>query len=86
MSQDGASILPLDVRGLRYEVNGIRLIKDISFTGEYRGAQIAEDKKSVTIHYLLGSDDHTLASEEIDEAAQALKTRVTDQLGAEIPS
>lgn len=45
------------------------LLTDASFVDEYRGKQIPEGKKSVTIRLTIGSDEKTLTFPEIENAA-----------------
>ncbi|GHV27270.1 phenylalanine--tRNA ligase beta subunit [Synergistales bacterium] len=60
------------------------LVKSASFIDEYRGRQIPEGKKSVTIRLIIGSDEKTLTSEEIESAAEAIIKRLTKRLGGEL--
>lgn len=46
------------------------LLKDASFVDEYRGKQIPQGKKSVTIRLTIGSDEKTLTSQEIESVAE----------------
>ena len=60
------------------------LVRSVSFVDEYRGRQIPEGKKSITLRLVIGSDKKTLTSEEIESAAAVVKKRLSKQLGGEI--
>ena len=60
------------------------LLKDASFVDEYRGKQIPKGKKSVTIRLTIGSDEKTLTSQEIENAANKVMKKLTKQMGAEL--
>lgn len=59
-------------------------IRGVSFIDEYRGKQIPEDKKSVTIRLLVGSLTKTLTSEEIEGSVKPVIKRLNKTLGAEL--
>ena len=61
-----------------------KLLKSASFIGEYRGKQIPEGKKSVTIRLVIGSDTKTLTSEEIEKAAAKISKTLEHVLGAQV--
>ncbi len=60
------------------------LLHGISFVDEYKGKQIPEGKKSVTVRIVIGAEDRTLTSEEIEACANATMKNLTKNLGAEI--
>ncbi|MDR3331220.1 MAG: phenylalanine--tRNA ligase subunit beta [Synergistaceae bacterium] len=60
------------------------LVRSVSFVDEYRGRQVPEGKKSITLRLMIGSDKKTLTSEDIEAAAAVIKKRLTKQLGGEI--
>ncbi|MDR3354549.1 MAG: phenylalanine--tRNA ligase subunit beta [Synergistaceae bacterium] len=60
------------------------LVRSASFVDEYRGRQIPEGKKSITLRLVIGSDKKTLTSDEIESAAAVIKKRLSKQLGGEI--
>jgi phenylalanyl-tRNA synthetase beta chain len=62
------------------------LIRDVSFVGEYRGKQIPEDKKSVTLRLVIGSLTKTLTSAEIESCAGAVIKRIKKAVGGELRS
>ncbi len=60
------------------------LLKDASFVDEYRGKQIPEGKKSVTIRLTIGSDEKTLTSLKIENAANHVMKKLGKLIGAEL--
>jgi len=60
------------------------LVKDAAFVDEYRGKQVPEGKKSVTIKLFIGADDRTLKSEEIEKTAESVIKKLSKLLGAEM--
>lgn len=54
------------------------------FVDEYRGRQIPEDKKSVTIRLSIGSHEKTLNSQEIEKCANAVIKSLEHVLGAQM--
>ena len=60
------------------------LLKDASFVDEYRGKQIPNGKKSVTIRLTIGSDEKTLTSQEIESAANQVMKKLKKKMGAEL--
>jgi len=57
--------------------------RGVSYIGEYRGKQIPEGKKSVTLRLAIGSNEKTLTSAEIENFANAVVKRLHKQLNAE---
>ena len=64
--------------------NKNELLRSASFVEEYKGKQIPEGKKSVTIRLVIGSLDKTLKAEEIEACANAVAKKLKKQLGAEL--
>ncbi len=60
------------------------LLHGADFVDEYRGRQIPEGKKSVTLRVSIGSNEKTLTSSEIEACAQSIIKRLSKELGAEI--
>ena len=60
------------------------LVKEAYFVDEYRGRQIPEGKKSVTIRLTIGSEEKTLTSQEIENAANQVMKKLGKKLGAEL--
>ncbi len=60
------------------------LLEGVSFVDEYKGAQIPEGKKSVTVRLMIGASDRTLTSEEIESCALSVIKALTKEIGAEI--
>lgn len=66
------------------KVNSDKLLKGASFVDEYRGKQVPEGKKSVTIRLVIGSDTKTLTSEEIEKVAANIVRMLQHTQGAEV--
>ena len=60
------------------------LLKDAAFVDEYRGKQIPQGKKSVTIRLTIGSAEKTLTSQEIENAANQVMKKLGKKMGAEL--
>ncbi|MBQ5326233.1 MAG: phenylalanine--tRNA ligase subunit beta [Oscillospiraceae bacterium] len=60
-----------------------KLIKSASFVDEYRGKQIPQGKKSVTIRLVIGADDKTLTSEQIEKVAATVTRTLEHTAGAQ---
>jgi phenylalanyl-tRNA synthetase beta chain len=60
------------------------LIQQASFADEYRGKQVPEGKKSVTIRLVIGSLKKTLTSGEIESQANTVVKRLEQRLGAKL--
>ena len=69
------------VRGVKSE-----LFHGAQFVDEYRGKQVPDGKKSVTIRLTIGSQEKTLTSAEIEECASSALHRLVKKLGAELRS
>ncbi|HPZ54724.1 MAG: phenylalanine--tRNA ligase subunit beta [Bacillota bacterium] len=55
------------------------LLRSISYVDTYTGAGLPQGKKSVTIAVTIGSDDHTLSSQEIDGFSNAFISWLADR-------
>ena len=60
------------------------LLRDVMFVDEYRGKQIPEGKKSVTIRLVIASDEKTLTGNEIEQVANSVLKKIAKGTGAEI--
>ena len=60
------------------------LLKEARFVDEYRGRQIPAGKKSVTIRLTIGSNEKTLTSKEIEDAAGQIMKKLAKKMGAEL--
>jgi len=58
------------------------LVQDVLFVEEYKGQQVPDDKKSITIKLVIGSTGKTLTSDEIDKCTNAVAKRLEKRLGA----
>ena len=59
-------------------------LRGVDFVEEYKGKQIPEGKKSLTIRLFVGASDRTLTSEEIEACAAAVIKQLGRELNAEI--
>ena len=62
--------------------NNESYLKDVLFVDEYTGKQVPEGKKSITIKLLIGADDKTLNSNEIEACANSVIKLLTKELNA----
>ncbi len=69
---------------LEKEIAKNPLLHGASFVDEYRGKQIPEGKKSVTVRLLIGSMEKTLTSQEIEKCANTVVTRLSKMLNADM--
>ena len=60
------------------------LLRDVLFVDEYKGRQIPEGKKSVTVRLVIGSSEKTLTGEEIENVANAVMRKISHKLGADV--
>ena len=60
------------------------LLHGASFVDEYRGKQIPDGKKSVTLRLVIGSLEKTLTSEEIEKCAYSIQNVLNKILGADM--
>jgi phenylalanyl-tRNA synthetase beta chain len=60
------------------------LLRDVRFVDEYRGRQVPDGKKSVTLRLVIGSPEKTLTSDEIESCAGAVVKRLKKNLGGEL--
>ena len=59
-------------------------LKKADFVDEYRGKQIPQGKKSVTIRLTIGSNEKTLTSQEIENVANQVMKKLQKKMGAEL--
>ena len=60
------------------------LLRDVLFIDEYRGKQVPDNKKSVTVRLMIGSLKKTLTSDEINGFINLVATNLKDVIGGEI--
>ncbi|MBQ4137019.1 MAG: phenylalanine--tRNA ligase subunit beta [Clostridia bacterium] len=60
------------------------LLRDLLFVDEYKGKQIPEGKKSITLRLLIGSDEKTLTGAEIEAVANSALKKLNKNIGADI--
>ena len=59
-------------------------LQDVQFVDEYKGKQIPEGKKSVTIRLVIGSNEKTLTGSDIEAVANSVVKKLSKQLGVDI--
>ncbi len=59
------------------------LLRGVNFVDEYKGKQVPEGKKSLTIRLAIGSDEKTLTSQETEEVANGVMKKLAKTFGAE---
>ena len=59
-------------------------VKELEFVDEYRGDQIPEGKKSITLRVKIGNEDSTMTSEEIDKKMSSIMNTLNHVCGAEL--
>lgn len=66
------------------EKKAAALLKAAAFVDEYRGKQVPEGKKSVTIRLTIGSPEKTLTSQEIEKVASQVMSKLNKKVGGEL--
>ena len=69
------------IRGVKSE-----LFHGAHFVDEYRGKQVPDGKKSVTVRLAIGSKEKTLTSAEIEDVANGVINKLVKRFGAELRS
>ena len=64
--------------------NNESFLCDVDFVDEYKGAQVPEGMKSVTIRLTIGSNEKTLNANEIEACANSVLKILAKELGGEI--
>ncbi len=59
-------------------------LQDVLFIDEYKGKQVPEGKKSITIRLIIGSNEKTLTGADIEAVANSAVKKLTKQLGVDI--
>ena len=60
------------------------LLRDARFVDEYKGKQIPEGKKSITVRLVIGSGEKTLTGEEIEAVAKSTIKKLSKTIGADV--
>ena len=60
------------------------LLRDVRFVDEYKGKQIPEGKKSITLRLVIGSDEKTLTGAEIETVANSARKKLAKTIGADV--
>ena len=64
--------------------NNESFLKDVNFVDEYKGAQVPDGMKSVTIRLTIGSNEKTLNANEIEACANSVLKVLAKDLGGEM--
>ena len=64
--------------------NKSNLLKDVLFVEEYKGKQIPEGMKSITIRLVIGSDEKTLTSKEIESVVEKTINKLAKNLNIKV--
>ena len=64
--------------------NNESFLRDVAFVDEYKGSQVPEGMKSVTIRLTIGSNDKTLNANEIEACANTVLKVLSKELGGEM--
>ena len=65
---------------------GGKLVEKVALFDIYRGAQVGEGKKSVSIRVTLRADDRTLTVEEADKVSKKILNDLKFKMGLELRS
>ena len=60
------------------------LLRDARFVDEYKGKQIPEGKKSITVRLVIGSGEKTLTGDEIEAVAKSTIKKLSKTIGADV--
>lgn len=60
------------------------LVRSIEAFDVYRGSQIGEEKKSLSMHLTFGADDRTLTSKEVEEEMSVIAHALSEQLAVAV--
>ena len=64
--------------------NNESFLKDVNFVDEYKGSQVPDGMKSVTLRLTIGSNEKTLNANEIEACANSVLKVLSKDLGGEI--
>ena len=60
------------------------LLREVLFVDEYKGKQIPEGKKSITLRLVIGSGEKTLTGPEIETVANSARKKLAKTFGADV--
>ena len=60
------------------------LLREVLFVDEYKGKQIPEGKKSITLRLVIGSGEKTLTGPEIESVANSARKKLTKAFGVDV--
>ena len=82
VEKDLSIIVDEDVKWEDIENAIIKIVKELEFIGEYRGNQIPEGKKSITLRVKIGNEDSTMTSDEINTKMNNIMKTLSNQCKA----
>jgi phenylalanyl-tRNA synthetase beta chain len=62
------------------------MVRRLAFVTEFRGGSIPEGKRSLSLRFWFGADDHTLNAHEIEKMLARIRGRLEHQLGGVVPT
>ena len=84
VEKDLSIIVEENIKWEEIEKAIIKMVKDLEFIEEYRGDQIPEGKKSITLRVKIGNDDSTMTSEQIDNKMNGIIKTLNKKCNAEL--
>ena len=60
------------------------LLREVLFVDEYKGKQIPEGKKSITLRLVIGASDKTLTGAEIETVAGSARKKLAKAFGIDV--
>ena len=60
------------------------LLREVLFVDEYKGKQIPDGKKSITLRLVIGSGEKTLTGAEIENVANSARKKLAKAFGVDI--
>jgi phenylalanyl-tRNA synthetase beta chain len=72
-----------DIRAAAMEKTRGGLLRGVDFVDEYKGKQVPDGKKSITLRLYVASDEKTLTSGEVEEVASGVMKKLEKTFGAE---
>ncbi|NLM06569.1 MAG: phenylalanine--tRNA ligase subunit beta [Tissierellia bacterium] len=84
VEKDLSVLIDEGVRWSEIEETIAPIVKKLSFVDEYKGAQIPEGKKSITLRFEDYSNEKTLTTEDIDKKFDKILRKLEGRFGAEL--
>ena len=84
VEKDLSIIVNEDVKWEEIESSIVKTVKELKFIGEYRGDQIPDGKKSITLRVWIGNDDSTMNAAQIESKMNGIMKILNKKCGAEL--